>query len=87
MRSVKSGGHITCRTKGIFRCISFSTGGIFSVIHHVWDGGGHAVAQLVEALHDKVEGRGFDIRGEFQKRRTAHCECNTTYVGFVVSVL
>lgn len=47
----------------------------------------HAVAQLVEALHDTVEGRGFDIRGEFLKRRTAHCECNTTYVGFVVSVL
>jgi len=50
-------------------------------------GGEHAVAQLVEALHDKVEGCGFDIGGEFQKRRTAHCECSTTYVGFVVSVL
>jgi len=49
-------------------------------------GRGHAVAQLVEALHDKVEGRGFDIRGEFLKR-TASCECITTYVGFVVSVL
>ena len=83
MQSVKSEGHITCRTKGIFRCISFPTGGIFLIIHLMLEGGGHVVVQLVEALCDKMEG----TWGEFLKHPTAHCECTAIYVGFSVSAL
>ena len=61
-----------CIPEGIFKFITsfqiclFCTKGYITVIiivHHIVKfGGGHAVAQLVEALHYKSEGRWFDSR-------------------------
>jgi hypothetical protein len=45
------------RTKGISRCISFSTGGIFPIIHLLLEGGGHEVAQLVVRGTTRQDGR------------------------------
>ena len=37
---------------------------IFFLCIYYWrGGGGHAVGQLVQALHYKLEGRGFDVTG------------------------